>query len=334
MKLTVLVRDGKVPTDKLEAMLVPPGCSIGCHEENVLVLPDDRGAVAGRHAVLTWRDENWHIRPEESAVLALNGRRLEDGREETIRLGDLVEIGSYTLKAIPDVSPWEMAEKTGEPPATPAWDDSLLAWAGHVETPAPSARAARKESEPPADPRDCPITPEADHRNQSSGLEDLVNLPVDPLSLFGESTSRRMDPATSPLQELFSAAAEDDPIGPAARKPTATPWNGGEDFYSRPIQDHLPAQEGHLKMKIAEPDPAAEKPAPAAEATIPPVTSASTIPSEELAGLAASFLDGAGVSSAAGTGEYTPQLMHALGRLVGQLRACIYANEREPSELS
>ena len=135
--LTVLSYSG-VPSEGLSARFDELGGSIGRADNNQLVLPDPERSISRLHAKVIFRSGQYAIVDNGSNPIGVNGAAVPAGREQMIRPGDEVQIGSYLLKV-------SEAPATGATSANPFADlfgDGAQGLAGPVSPPSASAWAS------------------------------------------------------------------------------------------------------------------------------------------------------------------------------------------------
>ena len=94
--LTVLSYSG-VPADGLSARFDELGGTIGRADNNQLVLPDPERSISRLHAKVVFRGGQYAIVDNGSNPISVNDAAVPAGREQIIRPGDQVQIGSYLL---------------------------------------------------------------------------------------------------------------------------------------------------------------------------------------------------------------------------------------------
>ena len=97
--LEVTSVNGAPATRRIAAQFDELGGSIGRGDVNTLVLPDPEKVISRTHANVRCRAGEYKIEDRGTAVpVHLNGQPLGNGREATIRAGDVIQIGPYALR--------------------------------------------------------------------------------------------------------------------------------------------------------------------------------------------------------------------------------------------
>ncbi len=135
--LTVLSYSG-VPSEGLSARFDELGGSIGRADNNQLVLPDPERSISRLHAKVIFRSGQYAIVDNGSNPIGVNGAAVPAGREQMIRPGDEVQIGSYLLK----VSEAPAAGAASANPFADLFGDGAQGLAGPVSPPSASAWAS------------------------------------------------------------------------------------------------------------------------------------------------------------------------------------------------
>jgi predicted component of type VI protein secretion system len=233
--LSIVACHGKALASGAQASFDAAGGTIGRDAANTLVLPDDDGMVARRHAAVCARDDRWRLRNvSEHAAIALNGALLAPGMEARLQAGDIVNIGAYVLQAVSQT----------------AMDDSRDAWNMPMHADSTDARpSAQPYSELAAFDRTMAvdaIEPVDGHHGGSTGLYDLLDTPVDPLALFG-----------TPERTLFGSAGSGSGASGlfgellAARPADAFDAPPVHAMHGHAIRDDVPEIGGHLRLRVA-----------------------------------------------------------------------------------
>ena len=131
--LTVLSYSG-VPAEGLSARFDELGGTIGRADSNQLVLPDPERSISRLHAKVVFRGGQYAIVDNGSNPVGVNGTAVPAGREQIIRPGDQVQIGSYLLTV--------SAAAAAGAPASPFADlfgDGAQGLAGPVSAPPPAS---------------------------------------------------------------------------------------------------------------------------------------------------------------------------------------------------
>lgn len=358
LTLTIIACQGETLAHGASAAFDAAGGTIGRDAGNTLMLPDDDGMVARRHAAVRTLADSWQLlNTSEHAAIALNGKMLAPGMQAGLSAGDIVNIGAYVLQAaasaaapLPDspthVRPTDEACAFGS-----AFGSALGSALG--PSPGPSFDAAGPDRlHNPLQTATLPAGHCADPLSgvaPSTGLGDLLDTPLDPLALFGApgrtaSGSGWNEPGWNEqaLMGLFADLV-------------ATPTHGGfetprpDSMPGHAIRDDVAEFDGHLRLKIALPSdlvqtraeitvpdysaklhtkiaPRKEDPVklqepftPVVDRVTPPVPLHE--PSEPHTLLVRAFLEGVGVTpDATADIGLTPELMHTLGTLIRALR--------------
>ena len=131
--LTVLSYSG-VHAEGLSARFDELGGTIGRADNNQLVLPDPERSISRLHAKVVFRGGQYAIVDNGSNPIGVNGAAVPPGREQIIRPGDQVQIGSYLLTV--------SAAAPASAPASPFADlfgDGAQGLAGPVSAPPPAS---------------------------------------------------------------------------------------------------------------------------------------------------------------------------------------------------
>ncbi len=189
IRLTVTTYNGQPLSQPLAAQFDELGGDIGRADTNQLVLPDPERTVSRVHARVLFRAHGGYaIVDQGSNPILVNGEQLGKGREATIKPGDSIQIGGYTLAV--------EAGSAGAGASDPFADFFGLA---------PAAKSpAHVTQHPPTRPG---IRREA---------------PADPLGLFGAP------PAATPAPAAFGGIPADwDPFAAPPPPQAAPPASAG-----------------------------------------------------------------------------------------------------------
>ncbi len=116
--LEVVSVNGQPATRPLAADFDELGGSIGRGDGSTLVLPDPEKIISRTHANVSFRGGEYRLQDRGTAVPVLvNGQPLGNGRETTIRAGDVIQLGAYALR----VKATAAAPAVRQPPASPAF---------------------------------------------------------------------------------------------------------------------------------------------------------------------------------------------------------------------
>ena len=131
--LTVTTYNG-VPTDSISIEFNELGGTIGRVAGNHMTLPDRERTVSRVHAEVLFRNGAYVIQDRGSNPIAVNGRELGKGREESIRPGDTLQVGGYVISvtaAAARISSDPFADLFGDdgaiPKRSPVVEPSLIA---------------------------------------------------------------------------------------------------------------------------------------------------------------------------------------------------------------
>ncbi|MFL9917410.1 FHA domain-containing protein [Paraburkholderia fungorum] len=255
LKLTILASHGQALAGGACASFAPQGGNIGRAADSTLRLPDD-DTVAERHAVIRAQYGAWCLlNIGGRAALTVNGKPIAAGQEIRLQSGDIVSIGSYVLQATETVPPawdFQMSRPLGAIPQDPNLPRPDIAGgeSGRLATPPMEPLVfgrldGQSASEPP-----------------SAELDGLLDMPVDPLALFGAPRHGWNHPTEANSSDLFADLAG----GQAASGFEATPTDGLHGFA---LRDDAPEHSAPLRLKIANaqtPGPSDSTPAPIAAA--------------------------------------------------------------------
>ncbi|CAE6753531.1 hypothetical protein R69927_02565 [Paraburkholderia domus] len=259
LKLTILASHGKAFANGACASFDAQGGNIGRAAGNVLRLPDDH-AVADRHAAVRAHEDAWHLlNTSGHATLTVNGKLVAAGQETRVRSGDIVNIGGYVLQAAETLPPtWDLQLQR---PSSAASQDLNPSRADSADKPG-------MRGTPPLDPLGFGrLNGLTDDEPPSAGLDGLLDMPVDPLALFGSPRSGWSHANDTNSSDLFADVAGSSP----ASGFEAPLMDGLRGFAMR---DDAPGQGSPLRVKIAKahsPDQTNSTPAKIAIAATPSV---------------------------------------------------------------
>lgn len=99
IKITVVSYDNEAPSAAFGAVFGVERKTIGRSEESFLVLPDPKHYVS-RSQALVWSDGQNHmlINLSQANPILINTQEIEPEREYSLRVGDQIQIGLYTLQ--------------------------------------------------------------------------------------------------------------------------------------------------------------------------------------------------------------------------------------------
>jgi predicted component of type VI protein secretion system len=278
LKLTIIACHGKALASGASAVFDASGGTIGLDAGNTLVLPDDDGVVARRHATVRALADGWQLlNTSEHAAIALNGKLLAPGAQAGLSAGDILNIGAYVLQTatnawVPGWSPPIDAGATEAACTLGSSFGSSTAAAG-PDSLQNSLQTNGLAAGHPTDPLSGAAL--------STSLHDLLDTPLDPLALFGMPSATATgsgwnDPDWNKSADggLFADLAG-APSGSSftALQPDSSPGHA--------IRDDVPEFGGHLRLKIASPpdngqtpEPIARRAAasPLAESPLPPAS--------------------------------------------------------------
>lgn len=269
LTLTIIACHGKALARGASATFNAAGGTIGRDADNTLVLPDDDGMVARRHAVVRSLADGWQLlNTSEQAALALNGKILAPGAQTSLQAGDIVNIGAYVLQTAAGASPLlQDSLPQGESAAEARTSGASLEASLKPSFGLPSSTAAGADPLPnplrtKALPVGHPTDPLNDPGPSSTCLHDLLETPLDPLALFGapdramsssgwDGASWNETAAAGLFADLVPAPAHD---GFKTPRPDSLPGHA--------IRDDGPEFGGHLRLRIAVPTDKSETPEP------------------------------------------------------------------------
>lgn len=258
LTIEVVAIHGTPPPVPISARFDADGGSIGRDSSCTLVLPDIEKRISRRHAQVMWRDGQFRLRNQGSAIaVSINGSPVEYGAEAVLHGGDRIDIGEFALQihGEPAKEPTVAARTESSTRRTaPAAADDILAGFG----PSSSASDPFADLIPnPVAARPPPIPAAPGVTTASAPKSSLVSgqLPDD-FDPFGEpapapapspaarTTGARGDfsdlvPArTEGVDELFDLRGGGDPFPPnhplAAPSAASTPGPVGIDDLLRP----------------------------------------------------------------------------------------------------
>ena len=149
--LTVLSYSG-VPAEGLSASFDELGGSIGRADNNQLVLPDPERSISRMHARVVFRGGQYAIVDNGSNPVSVNGSAVPLGREQPLRPGDELQIGSYLLSV-------SQSARGGAAPAN-AFDDLFGDGVQGLAAPPIAAKAPTASwDKPPASARGGAVPP-------------------------------------------------------------------------------------------------------------------------------------------------------------------------------
>ncbi|HZZ06507.1 FHA domain-containing protein [Paraburkholderia sp.] len=240
LKLTILASHGKALVSGACASFDTQGGNIGRAAGNTLRLPDD-DSVADRHAAIHARHDEWHLlNTSGNAALTVNGQLVAADQETRLRSGDIVNIGCYVLQAAETLPPaWDFQMQTtssGTPQHSPPSPSGTVGQSGTPGTP----------GTPRMDPLGFgSLNGLTADEPPSAGLDGLLDMPVDPLALFGAPQRGWPDPSEAHSSDLFADLAGSRPAG-GFEAPAA---DGLRGFATR---DDAPVQSAPLWVKVAQ----------------------------------------------------------------------------------
>lgn len=320
LKLSAIACHGRAHPDGTNATFDARGGTIGRSADSTLTLPDD-DAIDERHAAVRASADGWQfVTLSATTRVAVNGRVIAAGEQTRLQSGDVVMIGAYVLLAAsgepvtaqtaPETShasPWDFSVRAplDLTDASRAWPERPSA---DTPEPFPSMSAAFAPSNDPLDPTGA-----------TTGLDDLLDTPVDPLALFGAprqpwSHADGLDDAA--LFDDLPSIAIDAPVPPQPRPQPPTAFAPPSLDFGRASIITEPAMQ--CVVRVGVPQYGGLRNVKAAPAqTQPDVTNHDPA----LARLAHAFLDGAGVAAdAPAQAGVTVEFMHALGTFTRALR--------------
>lgn len=241
LKLTIVACHGKALANGTGAVFDVPGGTIGSDAGNTLLLSDNEGIVARRHAAVRAKADGWQLfNTSENTAITVNGKLLAPGEQTGLQAGDIVNIGPYVLQVAAGalLPTWNLPSVSADPTfkETP---HNLAPDADASNPPHKATLATSYRGDPLA-----AIDP-------STTLDDLLDTPLDPLALFGTPTrgwsgSGWDDPAWS---EASASGLLADLVSRAPSEAFDTPHPGRASGHA--IRDDVPEFLGHLRLKIA-----------------------------------------------------------------------------------
>jgi type VI secretion system FHA domain protein len=353
IRIEVTSYNGQPATQPLAGEFDELGGTIGRAEGSTLVLPDPKRYISRTHAKVVFRGGAYMLRDESSATpVMLNGKPLGYGHEAPLGDGDVVVIGSYTMRVSGGRGGAAAARTSGrDAAATPAARDDPLAVFG---APSPAADPFGDLIAPPpaASPRGADVAPRASAppRNVEpvatrAGDAATPEIPED-FDPFAEPepAPAKKEESTDPLgfglgvrdpklDDIFGLSPADgsDPMKPGSPFGEAGPASSGSPELDPMVaigavrakrQPTAPAQRddtpeiyGYIPLAPVRPEPPAASDEPlAAPSPGPPVMRPAAAPAADAALLQA-FLAGAGIPELRIPDGLTPQFMTLLGRL-------------------
>jgi FHA domain-containing protein len=222
--LTVLSYNG-APTTGLAASFDELGGSIGRADNNQLVLPDPERSISRVHARILFRGGAYAVVDNGSNPVAVNGRPLAAGVEQTLQPGDQLQIGGYVLA----VSEGAAARVSADPFAD-LFGDISSGLATPAAQPAPAAPSPLRAPAWPSAPAPTPaagFSPgQIPHDWDPFAAEPVGSLsPLSPVSpagqpgqAFGDLQFGPSSAAADSLDDLFGLGGTPlvgDPLGAA-----------------------------------------------------------------------------------------------------------------------
>lgn len=260
LRLTVIACHGTALGSGASAVFNASGGTIGRDGSNTLVLPDDDGTVARRHAAIQALADGWQLRnTSEHAAIALNGKILAPGLQAVLQAGDFVNIGAYVLQSAASAAPPLANSPTHAGPI--AIEETCAPAAVLKSSPGSALGSPLMAAGPnlPHNPLHMTALP-AVHLSDplsgvgpSAGLHELLNTPLDPLALFGV-------PQRAASSSSWNDPGWNDPAaGGLFADLVAQPAHGSfetqrpNNLPGHAIRDDVPEFDGHLRLKIAPP---------------------------------------------------------------------------------
>ncbi|WP_064746732.1 FHA domain-containing protein [Lysobacter antibioticus] len=238
MKLILIGRPGTACESDRAVQFDHDGGTLGAAPDNDLVLSAVDGNVAPRQASVVRGRGEWRLRNEGQRFVVVNGRWLECGAERALADHDIIEIGDHVLMVEDTGLAKEAAEAEVLPPPSSAPADNPL-------------RAY------PADEPGVPASPLDERAGAGLDPAELLNTPLDPLSLFpsaGHSVG-------GTGLDLFDPGEPLSPLDPTATAFAAeAPRASDAGFGLRAVQDTMPEFSGPMQIRIADQAAAAEAP--------------------------------------------------------------------------
>lgn len=233
MKLILVGRPGTACETDKAVQFDHRGGTLGADPENDLVLPAVDGNVAARQASIVRGRGEWRLRNEGKRFVVVNGRWLECGAERALADHDVIEIGDHVLMVEDATLDEDVADDAIAEPALAASD--------------PAGNPLRAY---PADDPGTPPSPLGERAGAGLDPAELLNTPLDPLSLFPSAGHG----AGGAGMDLFDPGEPLSPADPtslafAAEAPRAS-VDGG--FGLRAVKDTMPEFSGPMQIRIAE----------------------------------------------------------------------------------
>lgn len=329
--LEVTAVNDQPATRRIAAQFDESGGNIGRGDGNTLVLPDPEKVISRTHATISFRAGAYIIEDRGTAVpILVNGRPLGNGRDATIRAGDVIQLGAYAMRvnAMPAANASVDAGKT-----QPIFDDpfaqpqALSTPSGHSlpgsgggipddfdpfgSAPGPGHGKIPDEldlslgSDNPAQDGN---TNDFDFIGSGAGATDIAKLDaqtrpqppipteaIPPSSMFvswdAKGASRDGEIRTVVIPAADASRGNAPPTKPRQAAPAQPPRPQARPASdSAPVQSPLPARSQSSR--------ATDSPAAGSDA------------------LLRAFLEGAGVPDLKMSGQLSPQLMQVFGQLL------------------
>ena len=337
--LNVISHNG-VPVHALSTSFDELGGSIGRADHNQLVLPDPERSISRVHARIVFRAGSFMIVGSGSNAMTVNGRLVAAGVEQSLALGDQLQIGGYLIgvtgaasQAIDDPFADLLAGANFglTPPAKPA---------GPIAAPPPAAKPGQIPQDwDPFAPDDALVDPFGQSKTSDAGavfkIDDAASGPQSLDALFGlTGQSAGPDPLAGaqkskpPAYERADLGSElNTPmpraaiaqVGAAIGKPTPSPglpadavfsWDQPQNLSSA---DTSPGLLAGLAADFVPPTAAAQK-LPAAQPK-PVATAQSPQAQGDQASLLAALMEGLACPDLR-IDALTPELMRLIGSML------------------
>jgi type VI secretion system protein len=323
--LTVTLCGGSPPLQPMSVTFDEQGGSIGRRQENDWVLPDPERFISGRHALITFSNDAFHLLDTSSNGVFVNRAKNPLGKDNRVELrdGDIIGIGDYEISvSLPQaevkLEPIQEFDNLDDPFAQ--MSDEHAGKAIDQEMPISSAPGEIAESAPE------PIYSLDEPESSELLFEDSKASPPQPLS---ESDH------TSDLNAFFNQPTpipEDWDLDEASPQSSTFEASASSPEILPPLDDQLPSSSPFPEL----PPENHEEPAPAAlsQESIPrPGRSAKEIPahsvaqqpkqpvvttppaSSDEAALRHSLAEGLGIPESHLEGMALTDLMHNLGTI-------------------
>lgn len=154
-------------------------------------LPDDKNVISTRHALISWRDDAYHLKDISTNGTLLNGATERMAGERRIEPGDVFQIGPYQIVATlgdgadetTAVDAVQMAPATSGPEPAPSFAASTSTWSRGADGVVSAAEAPAVQA-PAAPPLPTASPERATVSGRSDAAEDEDEAPSEAFTMF------------------------------------------------------------------------------------------------------------------------------------------------------